>query len=78
MPPAARCRLCSNAVISVVRVRNSSCGVSSAPRFFARTPAKIRRIVRICDVDRYLQKSFSFFLRIFSTSGSMLLSSRAL
>ena len=46
---------------------------------FARTPSKIRRIVRIYDVmNRFLRKPFWFFLRIFSIFGSMQLSSRAL
>ena len=40
---------------------------------------KIRWIVRICDVeDRFLQKPFWIFLRIFSISGSIQLSSRVL
>ena len=43
---------------------------SVAKRFFARTPSMIQRIVRICDlVDRFLWKSFGFFLRIFAASG---------
>ena len=35
--------------------------------FFARTPSRIRRIVKICDVvDRFFRKPFWFFLSIFS------------
>ena len=38
-------------------------------RFFARTPSKIRRIVRILEVaDRFLQKPFRFCPRIFLIS----------
>ena len=52
---------------------------SVASSSFARTPSKIQQIVRICDVvDRFLRKPFWFFLRIFSISGSVRLSSRAL
>ena len=48
-------------------------------RFFARTPSRIRRIVKICDVvDLFLRKPFWFFLSIFSIWGSMRLRSRAL
>ena len=50
-----------------------------ASRFFANTPSRIRRIVKICDVaDRFLRKPFWFFRSIFSISGSMRLLSRAL
>ena len=38
-----------------------------ASRFFARTPSRIRRIVKICDVvNRFLRKPFWFFLKISS------------
>ena len=48
-------------------------------RFFARTPSRIRRIVKICDVvDRFLRKPFWFFLSILSVLGSLRLRSRAL
>ena len=47
-------------------------------RFFARPPSNIQRIVKICDVDRFLWKPFWFFLRIFSISGSIQSSSRVL
>ena len=48
-------------------------------RFFAHTPSRIQRIVKICDiVDRFLRKPFWFFLSIFSILGSMRLHSRAL
>ena len=58
--------------------RNLQMGVSPQG-FFARTPSKIRQIVRICDVlDRFLRKPISFFQRTFSISGSMRLSSRTL
>ena len=47
--------------------------------FIARTPSRIRRIVKICDVvDRFLRNPFCFFLSIFSILGSMQLHSRAL
>ena len=49
-----------------------------ASRVFAHTPSRIRRIVKICDVDRFLQKPFWFFLSVFSILGSMRLRSRAL
>ena len=51
-----------------------------SPRgFFARSPAKIWWTAWICDVvDRFHRKLFWFFLRIFSISGSMRLSSRLL
>ena len=50
-----------------------------ASRFFARTPSRIRRIVKICDVmDLFLQKPFWFFLSIFSILGSMPLRWRAM
>ena len=43
--------------------------------FFSQTP-KIRRMVQICDVvGQFFRKPFWFFLRIFSISGSMRLSS---
>ena len=46
--------------------------------FFARTPSRIRRIVKICDVvDRFLQKLFWFFQSIFSILDFMRLRSRA-
>ena len=52
--------------------------VSPQGFFFARIP-KIRRIVGICDiVNRFLRKLFWFFLRSFSISDSMWLSSRGL
>ena len=48
-------------------------------RFFAHTPSRIRRIVKICDiVDRLFGKPFWFFISIFSILGSMWLRSRAL
>ena len=43
---------------------------SVASRFFARTP-RIRRIVKICDVNRFLPKPFWFSLSIFSMFSSM-------
>ena len=46
--------------------------------FFSQIPSKIRRIVRICDIDRFLRKPFSYFLKIFSVFGLMQLSSRSL
>ena len=47
--------------------------------FFARTPLRIRRIVKICEVvDLFLRKSFWFFQSMFSILGSMRLLSRAL
>ena len=50
-----------------------------ASRFFARTPSRILRIVKICEVvDLFLQKPFWFFLRILSILGSMRFRSRAL
>ena len=50
-----------------------------APRFFARTTSRIRRIVKICDVvDLFLRKPFWFFLSMFSMMVSMRLRSRAL
>ena len=52
---------------------------SVASKFFTRTPSMIRRILRICDVvGRFLRKPFRFFPRIFSISGSILLSIRNL
>ena len=50
-----------------------------ASRFFAGTPSRIRRIVKICDdVDLFLRKPFSFFLSMFRILGSMRLRGRAL
>ena len=50
-----------------------------ASRFFARTPSRISRIVKICDlVDRFLRKPFWFFRSIFLILGSMRLRSSAL
>ena len=50
-----------------------------ASRFFARTPSRLRQIVKICGVvDRFPRKPFWFFLSIFSILGSMRLRSRAL
>ena len=49
-----------------------------ASMFFARTPSRIRRIVKICDVDRFLRNPFWFFLSIFSILGSKRLRCRAL
>ena len=50
-----------------------------ACRFFAHTPSRIQRIVKICDImDLFLWKPFWFFLNIFSVLGSMQLRSRAL
>ena len=51
---------------------------SVTSRFFAQTPSKIPWIFRICDVDWFLWKPFWFFLRTFSISCSMWLSSRPL
>ena len=50
-----------------------------ASRFFARSPSRIRRIVKICNVkDPFLRKPFWFFQSIFSILGSMQLRSIAL
>ena len=50
-----------------------------ACRFFVRTPSKILRIVKICDVvDLFLRKPFWFFLSMLSILGSMRLRSRGL
>ena len=50
-----------------------------ASRFFACTPSRIQRIVKICDiVDLFLRKPFWFFLSMLSILGSMRLHSRAL
>ena len=50
-----------------------------AYRFFARLPARILRIVNICEVvDLFLRKTFWFFLRMISILGSMRLRCRAL
>ena len=50
----------------------NSTNKSVASRFFTQTLSKIQRNVRICDVvDWFLWKSFWFFQRIFSISGSM-------
>ena len=47
--------------------------------FFVRTPSRIRRRVKICDVmDLFLQKPFWFFQSMFSILGSIWLCSRAL
>ena len=47
-------------------------------RFFACTPSRIWRIVKICDVvDRFPWKPFGFFLNIFWILGSMQLRRRA-
>ena len=47
--------------------------------FFAGKPARIRRILKICDVvDLFLRKPFWFFLSMFSFLGSLRLRSRAL
>ena len=74
----------------VVFTPSSLCVWSQRPRrsrqiillhqgFFARTPSRIWRIVKICDVaDRFLRKSFWFVLSIFSILCSMRLRSRAL
>ena len=49
-----------------------------ASRNFARTPSRIRRIVKIGDiVDRFLRKLFWFFLSIFLVLGFMRFCSRA-
>ena len=48
-------------------------------RSFARISSMIRRIIRLSKfVDRFLQKPFGFFPRIFSISGLIRLRSRAL
>ena len=50
-----------------------------ACRFFACTPSRILRIVKICEVvDLFLRKPFWFFLRMLSILGSMRLHGRAL
>ena len=50
-----------------------------ASRFFARTPSRILRIVKICDVgDLFLRKPFWFFRSMLSILGSMRLCNRAL
>ena len=49
-----------------------------ACRVFRRTPTRIRRIVKICDVDQFLRKLFWFFQSIFLILSSMRLRSRAL
>ena len=50
-----------------------------ASRFFARTPSRIRQIVKLCDVvDRFFRKPFWLFLSIFSILGSTQLRSQAL
>ena len=44
----------------------------AACRFFARTPSKIRRIVKICYVmDLFFRKPFWFFLSMLLILGSM-------
>ena len=44
--------------------------------FFAHTPSRIRRLVKICDVvDLFLRKPFWFFLNMWSILGSMQLHS---
>ena len=43
-----------------------------ASRFFASTPSRIRRIVKICDaMDLFLRMPFWFFQSMFSILGSM-------
>ena len=50
-----------------------------ACRFFAHTPSKILRIVKICEVVYlFFQKPFWFFLNMLSILGSMRLHSRVL
>ena len=50
-----------------------------ASRFFARTPSRILRIVKICEVvDLFLRKPFWFFLNMWSILGSMRFRSKAL
>ena len=49
------------------------------PQFFAHTPSRIRRIIKICSVvDLFHWKPFWFILSILSILGSMRLRSRAL
>ena len=72
-------RICSIFPLSMEsNALEKSINNSVASRLFARSPSKIRWIVRICDVvDRFFQKLFWFFLRIYLISGSIRLSSRA-
>ena len=59
-------------------LEKSTNNIVASTFFFSRTP-KIRRIVKICDVEhRFSRKPFWFFLSIFSILGSMRFSSRAL
>ena len=47
-------------------------------KFFARTPSRIRRMVKICDLmGLFLRKPFWLSLSMFSILGSMRLRSRA-
>ena len=53
-------------------LQQKSTNNSAILRFFARTPSMIRRIVRTGEVvNHFLRKTFWFFLRTFSISGSI-------
>ena len=60
---------------ALVKLTNNSI----ASRFSARTPSRIRPIVKICDVvDLFIRQPFRFFLSMLSILGSMRLRCRAL
>ena len=60
----------ASSICSIFSLCMESTNNNVASKFFARTPSRIRRIVKICEVvDLFLRKPFWFFLSIFSILG---------